>query len=117
MTKELSTIHVQAKLTPKEYEPFKRIIDVTGMKKATLFKKVILSNQNNAVVSVGNSEEKEAQRRLVFLANKASNNINQIAKRLHQAYRGEVVSERSYIKIMNDLVGVRSAFEKSIDKC
>lgn len=117
MTKELSTIHVQARLTPSEYEPFKRIIAITGIKKATLFKKVILSNRNNADISVDQPDETEAQRRLVFLANKTSNNINQIAKRLNQAYRGEVVSERNYLKIMNDLIGVRSVFEKGMDKC
>nr|AKN40870.1 hypothetical protein [Vibrio sp. FF_273] len=54
---------------------------------------------------------------MLFLANKTSNNINQLAKKLHQAYRGEVVSERNYLRIMNDLVGVRSAFEKGLDKC
>ncbi|WP_257969713.1 plasmid mobilization relaxosome protein MobC [Vibrio parahaemolyticus] len=53
----------------------------------------------------------------MFLANKTSNNINQIAKKLNQAYRGEVVSERNYHKIMNELIGVRSAFEKGMDKC
>ncbi|EJE8675704.1 relaxosome NikA [Vibrio parahaemolyticus] len=117
MTKELSTVHVQARLTPKEYEPFKRIIEITGIKKATLIKKVILLNQHNVDISVGKTEETEAQRRLIFLANKTSNNINQIAKRLHQAYRGEVITERNYLRIMNDLVGVRSAFEKGLDKC
>lgn len=117
MTKDVSTVHVQAKLTPKEFEPFKRIIAMTGMKKATLFKKVILSNENNIVLASGEAKQDEEKRRLVFLANKASNNLNQIAKNLNQAYRGDIVSERHYLRIMNDLIGVRSAFEKGIDKC
>ncbi|MCG9625389.1 plasmid mobilization relaxosome protein MobC [Vibrio mediterranei] len=117
MKKEVSTVHIQAKLTPSEYEPFKQLIKITGSKKATLFKQVILSNKNN-VVFLGQSAEDEARKqRMIFLANKASNNINQLAKRLNQAYRGEVVSERNYRQIMNDLVGVRAAFEKGMDKC
>ena len=117
MTKELATVHVQAKLTPTEYEPFKKIIGIMGLKKATLFRKVILSNKNNVVCLSQSAEEEESRKRMLFLANKTSNNINQLAKKLHQAYRGEVVSERNYLRIMNDLVGVRSAFEKGIDKC
>ncbi len=117
MTKEVANVHVQAKLTPTEYEPFKKLIEITGTKKATLFRQVILSNKNNVVYLDQSSEEEESKKRMLFLANKASNNINQLAKRLNQAYRGEIVTERNYRQIMNDLVGVRTAFEKGIDKC
>ncbi len=34
----------------------------------------------------GSVEETDAQKRMIFLANKTSNNINQIAKKLNQAY-------------------------------
>ncbi|NOI26473.1 relaxosome NikA [Vibrio mediterranei] len=117
MTKETSTIHVQARLTPAEFEPFKQLIKITGLKKATLIKKVILSNKNNVFCVEQSKEEVESKRRMIFLANKTSNNINQLAKNLNQAYRSGVVSERNYRKIMNDLVGVRSTFEKGMDKC
>ncbi|HBC3568517.1 TPA: relaxosome NikA [Vibrio parahaemolyticus] len=117
MEKESASIHIQARLTPSEYAPFEKIIGITGLKKATLFRKVILSNKNNVVCLTQSAEEEESRKRMLFLANKTSNNINQLAKKLHQAYRGEVVSERNYLRIMNDLVGVRSAFEKGLDKC
>ncbi|HGS5816809.1 TPA: plasmid mobilization relaxosome protein MobC [Vibrio diabolicus] len=116
MEKESASIHVQARLTPSEYAPFKKLIEITGTKKATLFRHVILSNKNN-VVCLGKSSEEEAKKRMVFLANKASNNLNQIAKRLNQAHRGEVVREQHYTRMMNELIGLRSAFEKGIDQC
>ncbi|HGS4928087.1 TPA: plasmid mobilization relaxosome protein MobC [Vibrio parahaemolyticus] len=116
MEKESASIHVQARLTPSEYAPFKKLIEITGTKKATLFRHVILSNKNN-VVYLGKSSEEEAKKRMVFLANKASNNLNQIAKRLNQAHRGEVVREQHYTRMMNELIGLRSAFEKGIDQC
>ncbi|MCR9998686.1 MobC family plasmid mobilization relaxosome protein [Vibrio alginolyticus] len=116
MEKESASIHVQARLTPSEYAPFKKLIEITGTKKATLFRHVILSNKNN-VVYLGRSSEEEAKKRMVFLANKASNNLNQIAKRLNQAYRSEVVREQHYTRMMNELIGLRSAFEKGIDQC
>ncbi|GAL27779.1 hypothetical protein JCM19239_1500 [Vibrio variabilis] len=117
MTKEISTIHVQARLTSAEFEPFKQLIKITGLKKATLIKKVILSNKNNVFCVEQSKEAVDSKKRMLFLANKTSNNINQLAKRLNQAYRGEIVSERNYRQIMNDLVGVRATFEKGVDKC
>ncbi|WP_085344637.1 plasmid mobilization relaxosome protein MobC [Vibrio sp. ArtGut-C1] len=117
MEKESASIHVQARLTPSEYAPFKKLIEITGAKKATLFRHVILSNKNNVVHLGQSSEEEEAKKRMVFIANKASNNLNQIAKRLNQAYRGEVIREQHYTRIMNELIGLRSAFEKGIDQC
>ncbi|WP_104024578.1 plasmid mobilization relaxosome protein MobC [Vibrio hyugaensis] len=117
MEKESATIHIQTRLTPSEYKPFKNVIENFDIKKAELFRKIILSNEKNMVEVSGSAQETDAQKRMIFLANKASNNINQIAKKLNQAYRGEVVSERNYLKIMNELIGVRSAFENGMDKC
>lgn len=117
MEKESATIHIQTRLTPSEYEPFKTVIENFDIKKSELFRKVILSNEKNMVEVSGSAKETDAQKRMVFLANKTSNNINQIAKKLNQAYRGEVVSERNYLKVLNELVGVRSAFEKGMNKC
>lgn len=115
MNKENATIHVQARLAPSEYEPFEKMIKLTGTKKATLMRQVILSNKDNVVCLGDDVELKEAKKRMVFLANKASNNINQIAKRLNEAYRSEIISERNFLKVMNELIGVRGAFEKGID--
>lgn len=117
MEKESATIHIQTRLTPTEYKPFKIVIENFGIKNAELFRKVILSNEKNMVKVSGSAQESYAQKRMIFLANKTSNNINQIAKRLNQAYRGGVVSERNYLQVMNDLIGVRSAFEKGVNKC
>ncbi|EKY4193705.1 plasmid mobilization relaxosome protein MobC [Vibrio harveyi] len=117
MEKESATIHIQTRLTPTEYKPFKIVIENFGIRKAELFRKVILSNEKNMVKVSGSAQESYAQKRMIFLANKTSNNINQIAKRLNQAYRGGVVSERNYLQVMNDLIGVRSAFEKGVNKC
>ncbi|MFW8631648.1 relaxosome NikA [Vibrio natriegens] len=117
MEKESATIHIQTRLTPSEYEPFKTVIEHFDIKKSELFRKVILSNEKNMVEVSGTAKETDAQKRMVFLANKTSNNINQIAKKLNQAYRGEVVSEQNYLKVLNELIGVRSAFEKGMSKC
>lgn len=114
MTKEIASIHVQAKLTPAEYEPFRLIIEETGIKKATLFRHVILANKQNVFVPEKQSTDKK---RLIFIASKSSNNLNQIARQLNSAYRGGVVSERVYLDVLNKLVSLESFFKKAIEKC
>ncbi|MCY1296640.1 hypothetical protein D9M71_36840 [compost metagenome] len=47
------------------------------------------------------------QERLLFLYNKSSNNLNQLAHRINQAYRSEVISERLYLNLANQLVAIR----------
>ncbi|NIY83692.1 MobC family plasmid mobilization relaxosome protein [Vibrio hepatarius] len=117
MDREKATIHIQTRLTPSEYKPFKKVIDTFGVNRADLFRRVILSNENNLVEVGGSNQITEAQQRVVYLANQTSNNINQIARKLNQAYLGGVVSERLYLRMMNELIGVRLAFEKGMDKC
>lgn len=45
--------------------------------------------------------------RLVFLYNKSSNNLNQLAHRINEARRGGVLSEKLYLKLANHLVAIR----------
>ncbi|MCY1264135.1 hypothetical protein D9M68_217980 [compost metagenome] len=47
------------------------------------------------------------QERLVFLYNKSSNNLNQLAHRINEARRGEIISEKLYLKLANHLVAIR----------
>jgi hypothetical protein len=112
--KEKATEHIQLKLTPTEYEPFKKLLGVTNLKQATLFRKIVLGNDINVVQVEGKSAERK---RAVFFANKASNNINQIAKNLNQAYRGGVINEHLYIQTLNKLITLEKLFSGAIDKC
>ncbi|WP_299496401.1 hypothetical protein [uncultured Shewanella sp.] len=114
MTKEKATEHIQVKLTPTEFKPFGDILESTNLKRGTLFKKVILSREIEIAVNNKNNPDKE---RVVFLANKASNNINQIAKSINQAYRGGIVNERLYIETLNKLISLEKLFSGAIDKC
>ncbi|MCY1447503.1 hypothetical protein D9M71_641300 [compost metagenome] len=47
------------------------------------------------------------QERLVFLYNKSSNNLNQLAHRINEARRNEIISERLYLNLANQLVAIR----------
>ena len=53
--------------------------------------------------------------RLLFLYNKSSNNLNQLAHRVNSAYRrSEVISESLYIKTINELVLIRELLKAGV---
>ena len=112
--KEISSVHIQFKITPSEYVPYDNILVATGMTRAALFKMIVLNKE--VVLKLGN-EGKEERDRLVFLSNKASNNINQIAKNVNQAYRGGVINESLYVQTLNNLISLEKLFSGAIDKC
>ncbi|MBS0044830.1 hypothetical protein KFE26_21420 [Shewanella sp. M16] len=114
MSKEKATEHIQIKLTPTEFKPYGELLAVTGLKSATLFKKILLSREVELAIDKNANVDRK---RLVFLANKASNNINQIAKSLHQAHRGGIVNERVYVETLNNLISLEKLFSGALDKC
>ncbi len=113
MNKEVATEHIQLKLTPSEFKPYKALLDSSGLKRAALFKKIVL----NRVVEISETKESPEKERVIFLANKTSNNINQIAKNINQAYRGGVVSEHLYRQTLNNLIALEKLFSGALNKC
>ena len=62
-------------------------------------------------------DKPKINKRMIFLASKASNNINQIARKLNSSHRGGVVSEKTYVDILNKLITIESAYIKAMNKC
>ena len=105
---------ITLRLKEDEYARFEQILCDTGISKSDFFRLLILGNFDP------NKHNKIAQnnhRKLLFYFNKASNNINQIAKRLNQDHRNGIVSETTYKRILNVLVNVRDTFSNGVDKC
>ena len=111
MAKENKEVLVTFRCTEKEFEPYQKIIDGTGISRSALMRQVFIAKKGQLVEPKQPQVEKK---RVVFLANKASNNINQLAKRVHQAYRGGIVSEQLYRETLNMLVSIEKAFAGAI---
>lgn len=73
----------------------------SGLSMSAYCRRIFLEGQ---VTIVPASKEQE---RLVFLYNKSSNNLNQLAHRVNQAYRSKIISERLYLNLNNQLVAIR----------
>ena len=61
--------------------------------------------------------QSEEAKRVLFLANKASNNINQIAKKLNSEHKAGKVSDKTYTSILNNLINIERSFSFAIEKC
>ncbi len=92
---------VSLRLTEEENASFDDARLRTGLNNSKLFRELLL---NKEPVFKEYSQSKE---RLVFLFNKASNNLNQLSLRVNTAYRRGIVSERLYITVHNDLIAIR----------
>ncbi len=93
---------VSYRLTEEQYAPFGEIIEKAGISQSQFFRDMTLSKSPVFKESSKNYDH------LLFLYNKSSNNLNQLAHRVNSAYRKSgVVSETLYIRTLNELALIR----------
>ncbi|OEF62202.1 hypothetical protein OAA_18540 [Vibrio cyclitrophicus 1F175] len=114
MSKDKLTELVSFRISESEYEPYRLMIENTGIKKSKLMRDVFIAKSGCMVEP---KEDPKDKKRLMFLASKTSNNINQLAKKVNQAYRAGVVSERVYRETLNNLISIEKSFSGAIKKC
>lgn len=105
---------VTLRLKEDEYARFEYIIKETGISKSDFFRLLIMGQFNP---DKHNQVKKDNNRKLLFYFNKASNNLNQITKRLNTDHKNGILSEAAYLRYLNTLVNIRDAFVKGVEKC
>ena len=114
MTKETLEENISFRLSTREFAPYKKLMKDTGIKKSKLFREAFIAKSDMIVLP---KMQTKSNKRLLFLASKTSNNVNQIARKLNSAYRGGVVNEKIYLETLNNLISLERAFVKAIEKC
>lgn len=107
--KETASVSCSFKIKESEWEPYQRIIDETGIKKGTLLANVFRQKSNIAANISCDDVKKTIHpdiKRINFLVNKSSNNLNQIAHKINSAYRSEVINEKIFIDSLNQLISI-----------
>ncbi|PHX27857.1 molybdopterin-guanine dinucleotide biosynthesis protein MobC [Pseudomonas amygdali] len=124
---------VSFRLTEEQYAPFEKIMQQSGTKSSVFFRELLLNKTPVFKAASGTKSSvffrelllnktpvfKAAsvdQERLVFIFNKSSNNLNQLAKRVHQAHHRGIVSEGVYLKISNTLMSIRDLLLSGVDR-
>lgn len=95
---------VSFRIAEEDIAAYEEKLKSSGVTKSKFFRE-ILFDSNATFEAPPKSKDFE---RLLFLYNKSSNNLNQLAHRVNSAYRkSEVISESLYIKAVNELVLIR----------
>lgn len=91
---------VAFRLTDGDFLKYKRKFSASGFKQSEFFREHVLCNTTQVVARPVASVD---SRRAVFLLQKASNNVNQLAHRANSEYLTGQVSERTYVAILDQL--------------
>lgn len=96
---------VAFRLTERDFFAYQRKFSASGFNQSEFFREHVLSNTTQVlarpVVSVDT-------KRAVFLLQKASNNVNQLAHRANSEYLTGLVSESTYVAILDQLEQLNS---------
>lgn len=94
------TSPVSFRLTRADKAAYLAKVEASGMKPSDFFRQCVLENKTQIVARAKASPERG---RLVYLFNKASNNINQLAHRANAAHLAGNASEETYTRILAEL--------------
>ncbi len=113
-SKENRSIPISFRLTASEFELYTDVLARTKLTKTDFFRGVFLEKKYTFHVHEKRPVEYD---RLLFLFNKTSNNMNQIAHKLNGAYRRGIVSEKVYVEYLNNLISIERLLDGYINKC
>jgi hypothetical protein len=91
---------VAFRLTDGDFLRYKRKFFASGFTQSEFFREHVLCNTTQVVARPVSSRD---NRRAVFLLQKASNNVNQLAHRANSEYLTGLLSEHTYLAILGQL--------------
>lgn len=91
---------VAFRLTDGDFLAYKRKFSASGLTQSEFFREHVLTNTTQVVAKPKASAD---TKRAVFLLQKASNNINQLAHRANADHLSGILSESSFLAILNQL--------------
>jgi len=91
---------VNFRLTHADHAAYLEKVKASGMKPSVFFRDCVLTNRTQVVARPVANPDKT---RLLFLANKASNNINQLAHRANLEHQAGTIGEATYSAILFEL--------------
>lgn len=91
---------VSVALTEVDYAAWLGKVQASGLTKSAFFRDCVLTNRTQVVARPTASVDKT---RLLYMANKAGNNINQLAHRANSDHQAGKVSEATYSALLFEL--------------
>lgn len=108
---EKLTSPVSFRLTAADRAAYLAKVGASGMRPSAFFRECVLGNKTQIVARTKSSGDKD---RLVYLFNKASNNMNQLAHRANADHLAGVVSDATYSRILDELQSLALLMKRGI---
>lgn len=102
---------VSFRLTLPDHAAYLAKAASAGVKPAEFFRDVVLTNRTQIVAKMQPSSDK---RRLIYLFNKASNNLNQLAHAANSAELAGTVTPATYAEILAELQMLADLMKEAI---
>lgn len=97
---------VSFRLPPAELAAWQAKVEASGLTASEFFRDLVLTNRTQVVARARPSAD---QTRLLYLVNKASNNLNQLAHRANADHQAGKITEATYSGILAELAAIRQA--------
>lgn len=101
---------VSFRLTNIDYAAYQKKVEASGLSPSAFFRDCVLKNKTQVIAKTKASEDKQ---HLIYLFNKASNNLNQLAYKSNSAHLSGKVSDDTYSEILLELQHI-SRYMKSV---
>ena len=102
---------VSFRLTDADHAAYLAKVEASGLKPSEFFRECVLQNRTQVVARVPTSSDK---RRLLYLFNKASNNLNQLAHTANAAELAGTVTPATYAGILAELQTLADVMKEAI---
>jgi hypothetical protein len=103
---------VSFRLPPAELATWLAKVEASGLSASDFFRELVLTNRTQVIARARPSADTT---RLLFLVNKAGNNLNQLAHRANAAHQAGKVDEATYAGILSELSLIRRALLLAVE--
>lgn len=97
---------VGIRMTEGDRAAWNEKVAASGRTASEFFREAVLANKTQVIARAAPSADKT---RLLYLFNKASNNLNQLAHRANSDHRAGMLTEKTYASILAELAELRRA--------
>ena len=103
---------VTFRISAEDKLAYEKKVLLSGLNSSKFFRECVLTNKTQIVVRASASLEKK---RVMFIYNKVSNNVNQIAHNLNSANLTKKIDDKSYQDALSNLIAITNYLKAALN--
>ena len=113
MVQELKNKHIIFRVTEEEHKAFTIKVKKTNTTASDLLRERVLND--NLIIVAKPAKQSKDRKQLIYLYNKASNNLNQLAYIANSHNKAGTLTEKQHQSILANLITYRNLFKSGMD--